>query len=185
MGQYSFNKDAQDEAKLKAFLKANDRDKKIFSKALKKEVLDIGWVEGNHKEFDHTIVLANGEFTAEWKMDLLCRNTGNCFVEYWCRGKDSGIHATTSDYWAQVIFSKVYPGKVRFGIWKTPDFVELTKTRMFREGVPGGDKWRDGPNGRAAVGYLVKEFRLFDSDYLLVDKKVDARKFLKATGIVL
>lgn len=186
MGHNNFHKDSQDEAKLKTFLKNKNRDKNIFKSALNENIKNIEWIEGNHKEYDHTILLEDGkQLTAEWKMDLLCKNTGNCYVEYWCRGNPSGIDATTSDYWAQAILSKIFYGKVRFGIWKTSDFIKLVKTKMFRDGVPGGDKWHLGPSGRAAVGYLIKEEKLFDEEYLLLDKTMSTKTFLKETGIVI
>jgi len=184
MGHKNFRKDLEEEGKLKAFLQANNIDKKIFSKVLDEEVREIEWIEGNHKEFDHIVKTANSCPTVEWKMDLLCRNTGNCYVETWAWGKDSGITVTTADYWAKIVLSKVHPGKARFGVWQTSDYIELVRSRAFKRGVPGGDPWPDGPNGRAAVGYLVKEFQLFDSKYLKYEKLVDQKKFLKATGIV-
>lgn len=49
------------------------------------------------KGFDLRIVPLNRTF--EVKNDLLAERTGNIAIEYECRGRASGLAATTADYW--------------------------------------------------------------------------------------
>lgn len=182
MSYKNFVKDAENERRMKSFLAQNKLDTKLISLAENQEISSSTWKEGNHKEYDQEVKFSNNIIkTVEWKMDLKCISTGNCYVEYWCRGKDSGIKTTTADLWAQVVLSSKYRGKVRFGVWYAYDFNKIVNAKYIRDNVPGGDKWKNGL--RAALGYLVKEEDLFDPKFVLAEKTMDTIKFLKKSGV--
>ena len=65
--------------------------------------------QGKFKDYDADLSLGKrGELetlgilsgTLEVKTDRLAYRSGNLFVEYECRGKASGLAATTADWWA-------------------------------------------------------------------------------------
>jgi hypothetical protein len=103
-----------------------------------------------------------GILTFELKTDVYCipdrelngkkikgKDTGNIFIEFSCRGKDSGIKVTEADWFG-------YYFKYFGELWLIPvdKLRELTKNNDFRVGV-GGDP------GSNSMGYLIpkKKFR--------------------------
>jgi hypothetical protein len=186
MGYYNFPKDLEVEKKIKKFMEDKGLDVKLLSEATNKEIIASKWAEGNVKEYDQTITFVdNSTATIEWKADQKCLSTENLFIEYQSRGKDSGINITTATYWAEIVYSNEFRGKIRFGVWKTDDF-----KRFLADGLENGEVWHpkdlggdDWKGGKAAAGWLTKEKTLFNSKYTLVDKKMDIAKFLKKAGI--
>jgi hypothetical protein len=104
----------------------------------------------------------SGVQTFESKTDVYCipsskvngkvikgRDTGNIFIEFSCRGKDSGIKVTEADWF-------VYYFKFLGELWiiKVDDLKKLIDENNFRVGV-GGD------SGSNSSGYLIskKKFR--------------------------
>jgi len=45
--------------------------------------------------------------TLEVKRDFKASQTGNVFVEFFCRGKPSGIATTEADYWAFILDEEI------------------------------------------------------------------------------
>jgi hypothetical protein len=100
--------------------------------------------------------------TFELKTDVYCipdrilngktikgKDTGNIFIEFHCRGKDSGIKVTQADWF-------VYYFKYLGELWliKVDDLKDLIEKNNFRVGI-GGDP------GSNSSGYLIpkKKFR--------------------------
>ena len=133
------------------------------------EYLSKGW-KGNliEKKKDYTwdfkMEFQGGalELTFELKTDVFCipdrkingktikgRDTGNIFIEFSCRGKDSGIKVTQADWF-------VYYFKYLDELWliKVDDLKDLIENNNFRVGI-GGDP------GSNSSGYLIpkKKFR--------------------------
>jgi hypothetical protein len=77
------------------------------------------------------------------------RDTGNIFIEFSCRGKDSGIKVTQADWF-------VYYFKYLGELWliQVEDLRKLIRENNFRVGI-GGDPGSD------SSGYLIprKKFR--------------------------
>lgn len=104
----------------------------------------------------------SGGQTFELKTDVYCippsevngkkikgRDSGNIFIEFSCRGKDSGVRVTQADWF-------VYYFKYLNELWmiKVPELKELIHDNNFRVGV-GGDPGSD------SSGYLIprRKFR--------------------------
>lgn len=94
------------------------------------------------KGFDLRIGSLNRTF--EVKNDLLAERTGNIAIEFECRGRPSGLAATTADYW-------VYKFSGQFCLIETARLKqELSVNKNFWKTVVGGDP---GSNTRM---WLVK-----------------------------
>jgi hypothetical protein len=105
----------------------------------------------------------SGVQTFESKTDVYCipssnvngkvikgRDTGNIFIEFSCRGKDSGIKVTEADWF-------VYYFKFLGELWmiKVQDLKKLIDENNFRVGV-GGDP------GSNSSGYLIPRMKFRD-----------------------
>ena len=105
----------------------------------------------------------SGVQTFESKTDVYCipfsnvngkvikgRDTGNIFIEFSCRGKDSGIRATEADWF-------VYYFKFLGELWiiKVDDLKKLIDKNNFKIGV-GGDP------GSNSSGYLIPRMKFRD-----------------------
>jgi hypothetical protein len=82
----------------------------------------------------------------EVKTDRRCQETGNVFVEYQSRGKDSGIKTTKADYW---VFCLWRPDKKKhtWVILPTIKLKRIIRKNNYRT-IAGGDN-------RTSLGYLV------------------------------
>ena len=58
--------------------------------------------EGKQGE-DYSKSLLTGKYKVETKTDYKCYETGNVFVEFQSRGKDSGIRVSTAEVWSFVL----------------------------------------------------------------------------------
>ena len=105
----------------------------------------------------------SGVQTFESKTDVYCippsgvngkqikgKDTGNIFIEFSCRGKDSGIKVTEADWF-------VYYFKFLGELWmiKVQDLKKLIDENNFRIGV-GGDP------GSNSSGYLIPRMKFRD-----------------------
>jgi hypothetical protein len=105
----------------------------------------------------------SGVQTFESKTDVYCipssmvngkvikgRDTGNIFIEFSCRGKDSGIKVTEADWF-------VYYFKFLGELWiiKVDDLKKLIDENNFKIGV-GGDP------GSNSSGYLIPRMKFRD-----------------------
>lgn len=133
------------------------------------QYLTHGW-KGNLIEkkknytWDFMMDFPSGQsLTFEVKTDVYClpdtsingkivkgKNTGNIFIEFFCRGKDSGIKVTKADWF-------VYYFKYLDELWfiKVEDLRELIWQNNFKIGV-GGDK------GSNSSGYLISKNKFRD-----------------------
>ena len=122
--------------------------------------------------WDFKMEFPSGVQTFESKTDVFCippreingkkvpgRDTGNIFIEFSCRDKDSGIRVTQADWF-------VYYFKYLGELWfiKVEDLKRLLEENDFRVGV-GGDP------GSNSMGYLIPR-RMF-RDKFLYRKVVD------------
>lgn len=194
MGFYNPGQDIEEEKKMKKYMEKRGLDVAFVSGALGMEIVGSEWVEGKFSDYDQKLILPDGKIiTVEWKADKRCISTGNIYFERWCRGKPSGIMATKADYWAEIVFSKTYINSLRFGIWKTEDIKTFIKNglKTGKVWVPEGEqrgklagdtlgKWKKG----SAKGWLTEEDTLFNSPFLLKEKRIDTVKFRRAAGII-
>ena len=63
-------------------------------------------MEGNFKEYD--IMIPEIDKTIEVKRDKHTDRTNNAFIETYCNHVESGINATTADYWAYLTKTMLY-----------------------------------------------------------------------------
>lgn len=82
----------------------------------------------------------------EIKTDKICQRTGNIFVEFESRGKDSGLATTTAVYWVYCLWSEVRKEQTYVFI-PTRRLKKLIKQNNYRE-MKGGDNW-------TSKGYLI------------------------------
>jgi hypothetical protein len=86
------------------------------------------------EEAEHLI--ANVLSSAEVKRDFGVSKTGNVFVEFKFRNKDSGIAITSADYWIFVLDGAEYNSEVFIGI-KTERLKQILSAIQWE--VTGGD----------------------------------------------
>lgn len=125
--------------------------------------------ENNNKTHDMKMLMPNGvEVLLEVKTDVRCRpgnDTGNMFIEFECRGKESGIQVTESDY-----FVYYYPFLKQMWFIKTENLKEIINNNEFRIATEAGDK------GSFTKGYLLgrewfrKSFKVKDTDFEWIGK---------------
>ena len=82
----------------------------------------------------------------EIKTDKICQRTGNVFVEFESRGKDSGLVTTTAVYWVYCLWSEVRKEQTYVFI-PTRRLKKLIKQGNYKE-MRGGDNW-------TSKGYLI------------------------------
>ena len=89
MGSYNFDIDLQ---------KAKVTEAEV-AKLLRKRYGDIDIETCDTIDYDIRFLDGNDqEVTIEIKEDFSCMNSGNVCLEYWCRGKPSGIDATKAKF---------------------------------------------------------------------------------------
>ena len=89
----------------------------------------------------------------EVKTDKICQRTGNIFVEFESRGKESGINTTTANYWVYCLWTDKFKEQTYVFI-PTRRLKKLIKEKEYRISN-GGDNW-------TSKGYLVPKEDLLD-----------------------
>lgn len=104
-------------------------------------------VKENHdKKYDLSFTLNNRQYTMEIKHDHMWESTGNVAIEFFSRGKHSGIATSTAFMWVYILNDELW-------VAQTDSLKGKLENGRFRQ-VTGGD------NGTSAL-YLVpiKEFK--------------------------
>jgi hypothetical protein len=101
--------------------------------------------------YDLIMEMPSGEVIYEIKTDVYCfpdKDTGNIFIEYECRGKDSGINATKADFFVTYF-------KYMNEIWyiKTDKLKKIITENKFRTTEQSGDA------GSNTKGYLIPRYK--------------------------
>jgi hypothetical protein len=89
------------------------------------------------KEYD--VGITNGDdddILFEVKADRRTKHTGNVAIEFRCRGKDSGITTTGSDYWVYFI-----DGTERYYVIPTQNIRDAIDQKKWSRTVRGGDDY--------------------------------------------
>ena len=99
--------------------------------------LDFDEYEFNDdNRFDIKIIKDNITKLIEVKKEILASKTGNIAIEYFCRGKASGIDVTEAeDYYYYV----VYPNKYRLFKIPVPELKNMIKNKLYVRQCIGGD----------------------------------------------
>lgn len=167
MAEYNFNKDITVGEKGEAVMV-----KHMESKGLK-------FVDDNKdNKYDLKMLLpTKKEITFEVKTDVWCvpgrylempfgrmwvegKDAGNLFIEFECRGKDSGIKVTQAD-----AFLYYFPYYKQMWYIKTKDLISLIQNNNFRETTQSGD------TDSNTKGYLIpreqfkQQFHIYKIDY--------------------
>ena len=123
------------------------------------ERLNLKYIEDN-KDIRYDLIMNSpkGEVSYEIKTDVYCfpdADTGNIFIEYECRGKDSGINATNADFFVTLFFHMNE-------IWyiKTDKLKRLIAENDFRTTENSGDA------GSNTKGYLIPRYK-FKKDFIV------------------
>lgn len=102
-------------------------------------------MEGKFKEYD----INAGDVTIECKYDRKSRFTKNIAIEFWDRGKPSGIDTTTATHWV-ICF------------WEEKWRVAVGKTEVWKALCADQPKRAGGDNGTTEM-YLVAKRLLFEN----------------------
>jgi hypothetical protein len=89
----------------------------------------------------------------EVKTDRVCKRTGNLYVEYQSRGKESGIKTTKAHYWAFCLWTEDKK-KYSWVIIPTIKLKRLIRKNKYRS-VSGGDR-------NSSWGWLVPKVDLIE-----------------------
>ena len=89
----------------------------------------------------------------EVKTDKICQRTGNIFVEFESRGKESGINTTAAHYWVYCLWTDKFKEQTYVFI-PTRRLKKLIKEKEYRVSN-GGDNW-------TSKGYLIPEEDLLE-----------------------
>jgi len=126
---------------------------KLFVNVLKKK---YGTTDDDYNIFENKDITGDAYFVSLKNLDMNCNNTpkvvfvevknddkgtttGNIFIEYWSRGKKSGILASESCYWAVKFYKEDVNRDVFYFIKKERLFQACHDKRFFRDNVRGGD----------------------------------------------
>jgi len=135
---YNFNKDIKD----------GERGETVISDFLITKGYKL-LSDNKDNKFDLRMLEPDGrETTIEIKTDVYCtpeRDTGNMFIEFHSRGKDSGISTSKAEW-----FVMYYPHLNESYFIKTETLRNLIENNYFRD-VSGGD------NGSNTKGYLINK----------------------------
>lgn len=140
--------------------KAYKTETEISGKLLK----FYGWKTirfNNTYHYDLLIKKSKRVITVEIKEDFSCERTGNIGIEYWSRGKFTGISITESQYY---IIKAHRPNEIVFLLIKTTDLKELIKNKEYTRIVIGGDK------DSGSTNYLFKYETILKKSKVLFDK---------------
>jgi hypothetical protein len=78
---------------------------KLLTRKAGPSFVSVTWGEAK-KEYDIVLETIFGKTTFEVKEDFAHAKYGNVAVEYWCRGKPSGINVSKAKYWIFKIHEK-------------------------------------------------------------------------------
>lgn len=95
-------------------------------------VLEVYWSD-KLPEYDVKLKTIFGQVKIEMKCDYSHAKYGNVAVEYWSRGKPSGIMITEADYWIYRIYEK--DGTSGMYLIKTTDLVLMISNHMYKDRV--------------------------------------------------
>jgi len=112
----------------------------------------------NDNKYDLKMITDNVETTYEIKTDVYCtptKDTGNMFIEFFCRDKPSGI-LTSQATW----FIMYYKYLNEAWFIKTDDLKKLVNENKFKVITNGGDK------GSSTNGYLIPR-KIFKENFIV------------------
>ena len=116
---------------------------------------------GNCKEWDIKTINSNVNTYYEVKSDLVAYKYGNICIEFNCSKKNSGITATTADYWVYYVIEDKQLNKYKVFIIPTSELKEMIEDKLYTRIVKCGD-------GFNASCYLFK-MNLFDKYKLIIE----------------
>lgn len=141
MGKYNFRED----------IKIGEEGENIIRMDLESD----GWTfVSDNKDNKFDIIMKNSEdveASFEIKTDVLCRpdrDTSNLFIEFECRGKESGVVVSKADY-----FVTYLPHLKDAWYIKTNDLRELIKNNNFKVATQAGDYKSN------TKGYLIPRYQ--------------------------
>jgi len=103
--------------------------------------------DNKNNKYDLLISKNDKYLTYEIKTDVYCTpelDTGNMFIEFECRGKESGIMVSEATW-----FATYYKGLNEIWYIKTEDLLNLVQTELLRTTKQSGD------SGSNTKGYLL------------------------------
>lgn len=112
---------------------------------------------GSGSDYDLLMQTKSGrQFSIEVKEDFMCEKTGNVAVEYWSRGKASGISVTVADYYFYVIHE---PLRLTVNSIKTDALKNIIITKQYFTEVSGGDAGSDTKSYLFKLNVIKKHFK--------------------------
>jgi hypothetical protein len=104
---------------------------------------------------------SNDDYTVEVKLDSIAHKTGNFYIEYQSRGKDSGLKTTRADYYALMTMDKSFVMMVRTEHLKQA--LKSWQRKCVARKLDPDRTWRKrGGDNKTSVGMLVPVRELVD-----------------------
>lgn len=96
----------------------------------------------------------NDEYTVEVKLDSIAHRTGNFYIEYQSRGKDSGLKTTRADYYALMTIDKSFVMMVKTDHLKKA--LKSWQRKCVNQKLNPDKTWRKkGGDDKTSVGMLI------------------------------
>ena len=120
--------------------------------------------DNDNKEYDLRMLMPNGvEMLLEVKTDVLCTpdsDTGNMFIEFECRGEESGIKVTKAEH-----FVYYYPFLNQMWFIKVKDLIFILNNNDFRTTTMSGDKDSNTKGYLLGREWFRKAFKVRETNY--------------------
>lgn len=141
MGNYDFDAD------LKIAHKTENEVALNLTEFLKKK-MPVGWKiipsdSSFEKGYDFELNIQGTIKLIEVKEDFMCKHTGNVAVEFECRGSQSGIQTTKSDYYVYRVHQL---NEVVDYLIPVKELNQIIKEKKYNRIVSGGDRGSDSMN---------------------------------------
>lgn len=111
---------------------------------------------GQEGENDYSKLLREGKpfYTVECKSDRIAHRTGNFYIEYKSRGRDSGLSKTRADYYALMTVDTNFHMVVKTEHLKKA--LRSWQMKCIKKKLPPENTWRKkGGDDNTSIGMLV------------------------------
>lgn len=93
---------------------------------------------GCDRRYDLSTMKNDKQYFFEVKEDSTCERTGNIGLEFSCRGKDSGIRTSQSDFYVYKVHTPYHA--VMYILLKTSTLKKMIADHVYHRIIIGGDK---------------------------------------------
>jgi hypothetical protein len=127
---------------------------KILAKKAGPSYLEVSWGHGK-AELDIQLTTIFGSTTFELKEDFAHAKYGNIAIEYWSRGKPSGINVTTAKFWIQKVHEQ--DGSMNLYMISCRKLRDMILYKRYKRKVENGGDFDSGTKLFLFDGLMFKE----------------------------